>query len=149
VGDGELKSLCEQTIQALHLSKNVSLLGSQTPAQVAILMQNAYCFVQHSITAANNDMEGTPVSIVEAGMAGLPVISTLHAGIPDIVVDGETGFLVRENDVKGMADRMKRLAADKSLAQEMGKKAHKRISENFSIPICVEREWDVIKQFIK
>ena len=53
-------------------------------------MQHARAFVQHSVTAADGDSEGTPVSILEAGAAGLPVVSTRHAGIPEGVVKGSS-----------------------------------------------------------
>ena len=65
-------------------------------------LKSSTAFAQHSITAENGDMEGTPVGIVEASYAGLPVISTFHAGIPDVINNRETGLLVEEHDVEEM-----------------------------------------------
>ena len=79
--EGELWAFCKKLVTELNLSENVQFLGNQSPENVADLMESALCFVQHSVTAADNDMEGSPVAVIEAGMAGLPVISTLHAGI--------------------------------------------------------------------
>jgi colanic acid/amylovoran biosynthesis glycosyltransferase len=148
VGDGELMPFCQQLVQDLKIEQHVEFLGNQPPARVAELMRSACCFVQHSITASDGDMEGSPVAIIEAGMVGLPVVSTVHAGIPDIVVDKETGFLVAENDVDAMADAMKKIAIDLNFAKKLGDNALNRIASHFSIPICVEREWKVIQQFL-
>jgi glycosyltransferase involved in cell wall biosynthesis len=96
-------------------------------------MAEALAFVQHSVTAPNGDMEGTPVAVLEAGAAGLPVIATRHAGIPDVVIEGETGLLVDEHDVEGMAAMMIRLAEMPETAMEMGSAARKRVREHFSM----------------
>jgi glycosyltransferase involved in cell wall biosynthesis len=78
-------------------------------------------------------MEGTPVAIIEAQAAGLPVISTYHAGIPDIVVHNETGYLVEEGEVDRMADYMISLASNLSQAKSMGDAGRKRIQEKFTM----------------
>jgi glycosyltransferase involved in cell wall biosynthesis len=148
VGNGELLLLCQTIIKELGLSQNVQLLGNQTPEQIEGLMRNAIAFVQHSITPPDNDTEGSPLAVIEAGMAGLPVISTLHGGIPDIVIEGKTGFLVAENDIQAMAEKMKLLAADLDFAKKMGDNAALHIATNISIPICIEREWRIIERFL-
>ena len=66
---------------ATALSLPVDFLGVQSPNQIRDLINNSFCFVQHSIVAENGDAEGTPVAILEATAAGLPVVSTRHAGI--------------------------------------------------------------------
>ena len=61
-------------------------------------MKKAHIFLQHSVTCPiTGDEEGVPVAILEAMASGLPVVSTFHAGIPEAVVDGKTGFLVSED----------------------------------------------------
>jgi colanic acid/amylovoran biosynthesis glycosyltransferase len=97
------------------------------------------------VVAADGDSEGMPVSILEASAAGLPVVSTRHAGIPEIVVDGETGFLVEERDVPGMAKAMERLLADPSLATMLGENARRRVAEHLSMDASIARLWDVIR----
>lgn len=93
-GDGPLYGSCKRLAQALKIQDSILFLGASTPAQVVYEMANARAFVQHSVTADDGDSEGTPVAIIEAQMTGLPVISTRHAGIPDVVIDQETGYLV-------------------------------------------------------
>lgn len=95
-------------------------------------LEKALAFVQHSITAINGDQEGTPVAILEASAAGLPVISTFHAGIPDVIINEETGLLVNEHDVEGMAQKMILLLQNNELAKTLGKNGKERIQTNFS-----------------
>jgi glycosyltransferase involved in cell wall biosynthesis len=109
-------------------------MGAKPPCVVQRELRQARCFVQHSVVAPDGATEGTPVSILEAGASGLPVISTRHAGIPDVVLEGETGFLVQERDVSGMAERMLQLAVNPALAGKMGGMARIRIEAEFSMP---------------
>ena len=99
--------------------------------EVRQLMNKAFAFVQHSLTAANGDMEGTPVGILEAAAAGLPVISTLHGGIREAVVHGKTGCLVPEGDTKAMAGYMIQLLEDELLVSEMRQAARNHILEHY------------------
>jgi colanic acid/amylovoran biosynthesis glycosyltransferase len=116
VGVGELKEVCDRLIDAWNLREHIDLIEFASPQQIANYMKDAFAFVQHSVRASNGDEEGTPVAILEAGAAGLPVISTLHAGIPDVVVDRETGYLVECGDSNAMASRITHLAMDRSEA---------------------------------
>ena len=92
-------------------------------------MHRAAIFVQHSVTASNGDTEGFPVVIAEAMVSALPVVSTRHSGIPEGVVEGETGLLVAEGDVDGMGAALARLLADPSLAAKMGAAGRARALE--------------------
>ena len=89
--------------------------------------------MQHSVQPTYGDAEGTPVAILEAGAAGLPIVSTRHAGIREAVIDGETGFLVDERDIDGMAQAMIRLLNDKALCRSMGEQAREHIRTNYNI----------------
>src|SRR5690606_24279507 len=103
-GDGVLLNMCQNLARHLEIEKQVLFPGVITPETYRELLSESLAFVQHSITAANGDMEGTPLAVLEAGAAGLPVISTKHAGIPDVIVDGKTGLLCVEHDVATMAN---------------------------------------------
>lgn len=133
IGDGPLEFTCKSLAKALGIESKVEFPGILSHKDVFGLYEGAFCYVQHSMTAGNGDSEGTPVSILEAAHAGLPVVATRHAGIVDVVVDGETGFLVDEGDVEGMAKRMVELADDERMAYEMGRRGQKFISENFNL----------------
>src|SRR6266508_4239503 len=111
-------------------------------------VRRARCFVQHSVEAPSGDSEGTPVSVLEAGASGLPVVSTRHAGIADAVAEDETGFLVDEHDVAGMASHMLRLATDPALAGKLGRAARRRIQESFSRDKSLGRLWTIIESSI-
>lgn len=149
VGDGPLMKQCQTLVIELGLTDAVTLLGAKDHAVVEREMRAARCFVQHSIVAPSGDSEGTPVSIIEASATGLPVISTRHAGIPDVVLDGETGFLVDERDVASMAERMIRLASQPDLAATMGAAAQRRIRDHFSIEGSLSNLWRIIESCIE
>ena len=132
-GDGELWNMCKNLVDLYKLNNYVELPGVIKPGQFQKYLEESYAFVQHSITAKDGDSEGTPVSILEASAGGLPILSTRHAGIPDVIIDGETGLLVEEHDVQGMADNMKRILRDKSLAKELGEKGKNNIKTNYKL----------------
>lgn len=133
IGDGPLHGSCIWLAKSLGIDDKIRFEGALPHAETLQRFEQAFCFVQHSVTATNGDSEGTPVAVMEAGAAGLPVISTRHAGIPDVVVEEETGVLVEEGDVDAMAVAMLRLYRDRNLCAQMGAAARTRIREHFSM----------------
>jgi colanic acid/amylovoran biosynthesis glycosyltransferase len=133
VGEGPLFGPCKRLASALGVGSSIEFLGVQGPDRISELMRNSRVFVQHSVEADNGDCEGTPVAVIEAQMTGLPVISTRHAGIPDVVVDEETGFIVDEGDADRMSARMLQLARDPDLAGRMGRAARKRAVNHYTL----------------
>jgi len=132
-GEGELLSKALHTVKKLGLDEKVKFLGALSHIQIADEMKNVRAFVQHSVTTRDGDSEGAPVAIMEAGASGLPVVATRHAGIKDIITENATGFLVNENDVEGMAKHMIDVAQNPELATALGKNAHHRINQQFSL----------------
>ncbi len=132
-GQGELYETCKNLVRYHKLEDQVLLPGVLTREDFLKYLEKGLAFVQHSVTALNGDQEGTPVAILEASATGLPVIATIHAGIPDVIIDGETGFLVPEHDVEAMAKKMRILLEDKALALELGQKGKERIHSHFTI----------------
>jgi colanic acid/amylovoran biosynthesis glycosyltransferase len=145
IGDGPLYAGCRALAASLGIEAAVTFLGNQSHTVVQEEMRRGRAFVQHSIEAPNGDCEGTPVAIIEACATALPVVSTRHAGIPDVVLDGQTGFLVEERDVEAMADRMLRLAQDPVLAATVGQAAQQRIRTEFTIERSHGRLWSIIE----
>ena len=133
IGDGYLRDSSKNLASYLGISGAVEFMGFIDHAETIKHMNKSSVFVQHSITAGDNDREGTPNTILEAGACSLPVVSTSHAGIPDVIVEGETGFLVDEGGVNQMAEHIVYLLNHPSIAQEMGKKARKVIEEKFTL----------------
>ncbi len=132
-GDGPLRNTCNNLVKHLGIEKNVLLPGFITPEQYRTYLTESLAYVQHSITAENGDMEGTPVGILEASAAGLPVISTIHAGIPDVITHGKTGLLCEEHDVGQMAAHMVQLINDKQRAITLGAAGKENIRNNYSM----------------
>jgi glycosyltransferase involved in cell wall biosynthesis len=132
VGDGPLRSECQVLVDHLGISQRVHFLGEQTHERVRELMNIADVFVQHSVTAPNGDAEGLPVAILEAMASGMPVVSTLHSGIPEAVESGVTGLLIGEHDVNGMGRAMLTLTDNPDLARGMGAAGRVRAVSCFS-----------------
>lgn len=145
LGDGPLLAECRRLAAELKVEDAVEFLGARPHEAVREEVRGARAFVQHSVVAENGDSEGTPVSIIEAAATGLPVVSTRHAGIPDVVVEGETGLLVDEGDVRGMAEHMARLALDAELAGRMGRAARLRAETHFTMGRSLGNLWGIIE----
>lgn len=147
VGDGDLLPICKDLCIALNIT-DVVFLGVQGPAKIADLLEDSFCFVQHSKKASNGDKEGTPVAILEAMAAGLPVVATRHAGIPDVVSHGLNGYLVDEGDVYGMANSIVKLYFDRGKAQEFGIKGKELIQKGFKQEDYFKRINELINSFV-
>jgi colanic acid/amylovoran biosynthesis glycosyltransferase len=133
IGTGPLLKSSQQLVEDLGLDHVIRFPGACSHASVQAQLQQARAFVQHSICCASGDQEGTPVALIEAQMAGIPVVSTQHGGIPTVVLDGRTGFLVPEGDVDGMAQAMLRLAQDPLLAGKLGSAARAHAIQHHSM----------------
>ena len=132
-GDGELWNTCKNLVKYNNLQNNITFTGVIEPEELRQYLKESTALVQHSITAEDGDSEGTPVSILEACAAGLPIISTKHAGIPEVVEHKVTGLLVEEHDVNGMAENMLKLLQDPVWAKELGKEGRKRVRSLFDL----------------
>ena len=132
-GEGELFNTCKNLVGYLGVGNNVCLPGAVTSVEMQNYFADARAFVQHSITALNGDMEGTPVAVLEASAAGLPVVATRHAGIVDVVIHNETGLLCEEHDVAAMAENMGKILSNVELARELGMAGRHYVQENFSL----------------
>jgi glycosyltransferase involved in cell wall biosynthesis len=139
IGDGPLLGACRDLVRALRIEHAVEFIGSQPHDTIRMEMQRASVFAQHSVEAANGDSEGTPLAILEACATGLPVVATNHAGIADSVIHAETGFLVEERDIDGMAQAMLALLRDPALARRFGAAARRRILGAFSQPEQIKK----------
>jgi glycosyltransferase involved in cell wall biosynthesis len=128
-GEGPQRLAVEAAIRAANLGERIELKGAVSHQQAAALMAMADIYVQHSKIAADGDEEGWPVAIVEACAMGLPVVATRHAGIPQQVITGHTGYLVEEGDTQGMARAMLQLANSPVLREEMGHAAQVHIRQ--------------------
>jgi len=144
IGTGPLVDASRDLARGLGITSAVCFLGAQPPDVIQAEMRQARAFVQHSIEASSGDAEGMPVAILEAAASGLPVVATRHAGIPEAVIDGETGLLVDEHDVAAMAAAMSKLADDPTLAGRLGKAGRDHVETHFSAEHSLARLWSII-----
>jgi glycosyltransferase involved in cell wall biosynthesis len=133
IGDGPLWEACQQLAQAFGIQKAVSFSGVLSHLEVAQAMRGARALVLPSLRTINGDMEGTPVSILEAAATGLPVLSTRHGGIPEAVLQGETGFLVEEGDVSALAEIMRSVLDSPELASQLGRQAREHMQARYAM----------------
>ena len=148
VGDGPLLKPAQALVIALGLQDRVQFFGVQPQAKVAELMREVRGFVQHSLVAPDGDSEGNPVAVMEAQLSGLPVVATRHAGIPDVVLEGESGYLVDEGDEAAMAQAMSKLILEPELAATLGECGRRRIKERFTIGHHLNQITELIHQVI-
>ena len=139
VGEGPMREQLEELIDELSLSDVVRLHGERDGAYVRERLAEAHVFLLASVTASNGDQEGTPVSLMEAQACGLPVLSTLHSGIPEVVADDASGLLVPEGDAEALAAGIEQLIARIAEWPELGRRGREHIARNYSLDAWTER----------
>lgn len=132
-------------VTAYGLTENIIAHGKKYGAEKQQLLQQADVFVFP--TFYHN--ECFPLVLLEAMQCSLPVVSTFEGGIPDIVKDGETGFLVQQKNADDLAKKMKVLIQTPSLRKTMGKAALKRFEENFTLDIFEKKLAAILQEVIK
>jgi glycosyltransferase involved in cell wall biosynthesis len=149
VGDGPRLEACRALARRHGLEPRVQFLGARDHDFVARLLARAEVFLQHSVTAPGGETEGLPSSIQEAMAAGAVVVSTRHAGIAEVVIDGRTGWLVDENDVDGYARALARVFEDPARAQAMARRARRLAEERLDTRGLQQRLEAVIVQAVQ
>lgn len=140
IGDGPLRGRLESLVRELRLERSVRFYGFQALPDLLKAMSEAHVFLHPSRTADDGDTEGgAPVTIIHAQASGLPVVSTFHADIPEVVREGETGLLAPERDIRGLATALKRLEADPELAARLGRRGRERMGEEYENKRQAER----------
>jgi len=132
-GDGPLENQLRAQIEELGLQERVQLLGAKPQPEIKERLANASVFVMPSMPEADGGMDNLPTVIMEAMATGLPVVSTRIGGIPEMVIDNQTGFLVRPEDAVALAGAIERVTNDRSLGQRLGQAGYERSQKLFSI----------------
>jgi colanic acid/amylovoran biosynthesis glycosyltransferase len=145
IGDGHLLEECRNLAKQLAVADKVHFHGAQPFETVRKFMSQASIFLQHSVMSKSGDCEGLPVAILEAMASALPVVSTRHSGIPEAVLDGETGLLVDEHDVEGMAAAILRLLSDPGHLRAMGEAGRRRVISHYAHALTTERLCSILK----
>ena len=120
IGDGPLRPRLEELVRDLGVGDTVKLVGESDQDGVRLAMRRSDIFVAPSVVAEDGDMEGVPVSIMEAMACGLPVVSTYHSGIPELVHDKVSGYLVPERDVPALARALQCLVDEPRQRRKLG-----------------------------
>jgi colanic acid/amylovoran biosynthesis glycosyltransferase len=148
VGDGPLRDAIERLITDLHLGERVQLLGAKTKDEVRDLYADSHLFILSSVTASDGDKEGQGLVLQEAQAAGLPVLSTLHNGIPDGVRNGESGFLVPERDVDALAGRLTELVEHPQRWPAMGRAGRAHMEAHYDVERLTDRLVEIYRSLV-
>jgi len=149
IGDGELKKDLTDLIDRLGCREYILIRGSQTQTVVREFLNQATIFIAPSVTAFNGDQEGIPNVIKEAMLFELPVVSTLHSGIPELVVDGHTGCLCAEKDADALAQNIQFLIDHPSIARQYGKNGKQSVLDSFDNEMLTKKLITLYEQVIR
>jgi colanic acid/amylovoran biosynthesis glycosyltransferase len=133
IGEGPLENELSRQIDELCLQNNVVLTGAKPQTQLRGRLAAANVFVLPSLIDPDGGMDNLPTVIMEAMATGLPVVSTKIGGIPEMVLENETGFLVQPGDAPAMADAIETVISDCSSATRLGHSGYERARALFSI----------------
>lgn len=148
VGDGPLQKSLNLLISDLGLSHKIQLLGWKTQDQVRELYDDSHIFILSSVTSSNGDQEGQGLVLQEAQAMGLPVLSTLHNGFPDSVLDGKSAFLVPERNVDALTQKLNYLIEHPETWAEMGQMGRNFVEEHYDINKLNEQLVEIYQQLL-
>ena len=133
IGEGPLEDELRRIASSLGIADRVRFLGSRDETYVLRALSEADLFVLPSVVAHNGQMEGLPVALMEALACGLPTVSTTISGIPEIVIDGVTGYLTQPGDVSGLHDALDEIIADTAAAAKRASAGRELVEREFVI----------------
>ena len=143
-GFGPLENEIKSCINELDLNSNVIMLPAQTPSEMIELCSRANCFVHMSITADNGDQEGLPNVLLEAMSLELPILSTVHAGIPEIIEHQKNGILCTEKNIEEYVKGFEEITKWKLCPQN-----REKIITHFSIEAHMRKLEDIYTKILK
>jgi colanic acid/amylovoran biosynthesis glycosyltransferase len=133
IGQGPLETELKEQVSRLGLEGRVFIAGPRCEGEIRGLLSRAHIFALPCLKAADGGLDNLPTVIMEAMAAGLPAVSTPIAAVPEMVVDGKTGFLTPEKDPAAMAGKIARLLDDGALAKTLGAAARERCLDLFDL----------------
>jgi glycosyltransferase involved in cell wall biosynthesis len=133
IGEGKTRAAIEEQIARLGLGDRISLLGLQPRDRVSELVSAADVVVMPSITASDGHQEGIPVALMEALATERPVVATAISGIPELVIDGQTGLLTPERDSNALAAALLRLCQEPELRRALGAAGRAKVLAEFDM----------------
>lgn len=148
-GDGEDQLALERLNRDLGLTQSVRFLGPLTPSEVRSAMDAAHVLVAPSVTASDGDQEGIPNVLKEAMASGMPVLTTTHSGIPELVEDGVSGMLAAEGDAAALARAWSVLAEHPERWAAMGRAGRAAVESGFSAARLTDDLVDLYRSVIR
>jgi glycosyltransferase involved in cell wall biosynthesis len=145
IGEGPLRSVLEEQIHRDGLDDDIVLLGAQPHEVIIKKYQSGTVFVLPCILSADGDRDGIPNVILEALAMEIPVISTRHSGIPEVVEDGFNGLLVPPTEPQPLSDALAALLDDPMSRIIFGRNGRNKIKELFSVESNVDK---LLKEFL-
>ena len=133
IGDGELREYFRQLIQELNVSHWVKLLGWKQQEELIEILDRSHILIAPSVTAADGNQDAPVNTLKEAMAMGLPVIGTHHGGIPELIEEGISGFLVPEKDARGIAEKVRYLIEHPEIWPKMGKAGRDRVEQKYDM----------------
>jgi colanic acid/amylovoran biosynthesis glycosyltransferase len=131
IGEGELGPMMRAQCNDLGIADRVVFFGGGTQEQVVSALQRSHILVAPSVTAANGDQEGIPNVLKEAMATGMPVVSTYHSGIPELVEHGVSGLLAPERDPAALAALLTELVDHPESWPFLGLAARRKVEEEY------------------
>jgi colanic acid/amylovoran biosynthesis glycosyltransferase len=132
-GEGPLENQLRAQIEELGLRQFVQLPGPKPQHELRACLANASVFILPSVPEPEGGMDNLPTVIMEGMATGLPVVSTRIGGIPEMVIENQTGFLVQPEDSVALAGAMEKVTSDRSLGRKLGQAGYERSQKLFSI----------------
>ena len=145
IGGGKEYKKIKKMIDKYKLTDDVLLLGPQPQDIVASYLSEADCYIQSSVITSSGKMEGIPVSIMEALASGLPVVSSSLSGIPELIIDGETGYLVPPADAIALANAIMNAYQNKDHAIALGAAGRVLVEKEFELHKNVKMLSDIFQ----
>ncbi|YAF98799.1 MAG: glycosyltransferase [Nodularia sp. CChRGM 3473] len=133
IGDGALKAQFQQLIEELDVADKVRLLGWQNQPEIIAILDHTHIFIAPSVTAVNGNQDAPVNTLKEAMAMGLPVIGTRHGGIPELIQDGISGFLVAERDADAIAEKLSYFIEHPEIWEQMGKSGRAYVEKHYDM----------------
>ncbi len=127
IGDGPLSAELQQQAADAGLGDVVEFLGPQPNSRVQEELKRTNLLLAPSVVAADGDMEGIPVALMEAMATGIPVVSTWHSGIPELVIHEQTGLLAEERNAADLAAQIARLIKDPDYSAQLSEAGRRHV----------------------
>ncbi len=148
IGEGEQRKTLERMIKEANLSRSVTLLGAQPHPRVIEEMENSHLFMLPCLSIKGGDREGVPNVLKEAQASGMPVLSTRHGGIGEVVKEGKSGFLVGEKDREALAEKLSFLVENPQVWPQFGREGRRIVEEKFNISRQIGELEEIYSRFL-